>query len=58
MKQIYRLVHIQARQRAAQAVQAAPDGFVVTVAEPTRTQSAGATPYMPAPVPSWCLTGF
>lgn len=36
MKQIFRLVHATARQRAAQAVQSAPDGFVVEVKEPTR----------------------
>ena len=35
-KQIYRLVHTEARRRAAQAVQDAPDGMIVTVSEPTR----------------------
>ena len=37
MKQIYRLVHTQARQNALQAVQNAQEGHVVTIAEPTRT---------------------
>ncbi len=36
MKQTYILAHDQARRNAAQAVQNAPEGFVVTVAEPTR----------------------
>lgn len=36
MKQVFRLVHATARQRAVQAVQSAPDGFVVEVKEPTR----------------------
>lgn len=34
---IFRLTHEQARQRAAQAVLAAPAGFVVTIKEPTRS---------------------
>lgn len=37
MKQTYRLAHTQARQLALEAVKNAPDGFVVTVSEPTRT---------------------
>lgn len=35
-KRIFRLVHAEARRRAAQCVAEAPDGYVVTVAEPTR----------------------
>ena len=42
MKQTFILAHDVARQRAAQAVQAAPDGFVVTINEPTRTLSENA----------------
>lgn len=36
MKQTYRLVHRQARERALDAVSTAPDGMVVTISEPTR----------------------
>jgi hypothetical protein len=36
-KQTFVLAHQQARQRAVWAVAEAPQGFVVTVAEPTRT---------------------
>lgn len=36
-KQFYRLVHSQARQGAIAAIHAAPDGFIVTVAEPNRS---------------------
>jgi hypothetical protein len=36
-KQIYRLVHRQARAGAQLAITNAPDGWIVTVAEPTRT---------------------
>lgn len=35
-KKFYRLVHAEARRRAADACMAAPDCYVVTVAEPTR----------------------
>lgn len=35
-KRTFRLVHAEARRRAAQCVAEAPDGYVVTVAEPTR----------------------
>ena len=35
-QQTYRLVHSEARRRAAQAVQDAQDGMIVTIAEPTR----------------------
>lgn len=33
----FRLVHSQARQGAIAAIQAAPDGFIVKISEPTRT---------------------
>jgi len=36
-KRTYRLVHAEARRRAIADCQSAPDGFIVTVAEPTRT---------------------
>ena len=36
-KRIFRLSHPEARRRAAQACQDSPDGFVVTIAEPTRS---------------------
>lgn len=36
MKQTFTLVHAQARQRAAQAVLMAPEGYAVTISEPTR----------------------
>jgi hypothetical protein len=36
MKQVFRLAHDLARQRAARAVQEAPQGYLVTVSEPTR----------------------
>lgn len=36
-KRIYRLVHNEARRRAAQDAMTAPEGWVVTVSEPTRT---------------------
>lgn len=36
-KQTFRLVNPQVRQRAAQAVLDAPDGQIVTIAEPTRS---------------------
>jgi hypothetical protein len=35
-KRIFRLVHDEARRRAANEAMTAPDGYVVTVAEPTR----------------------
>jgi len=37
MKHVFRLAHQVARQRAIQAVQNAPEGFVVEVKEPTRS---------------------
>jgi hypothetical protein len=36
-KRIFCLVHAQARRLAAECVKQAPDGFIVTVQEPTRT---------------------
>lgn len=41
-KQQYRLSNPQVRQRAAQAVLDAPDGHLVTIAEPTRNLSQNA----------------
>ena len=37
MKQIFRLVHAEARRRAVEAVRSAPDGYVVEVKDATRT---------------------
>ena len=37
MKQTFRLVHAEARRRAVASVDNAPDGFMVTVSEPTRS---------------------
>lgn len=34
---IFRLVHAEARQRAAQAIASAPEGWIVKISEPTRT---------------------
>ena len=47
-KQYFRLVHAEARKRAAQACYEAPDGFAVTVSEPTRSldQNAAQWPYL------------
>ena len=36
MRHTFHLVHKQARQRALEALQDAPDGYVVTIHEPTR----------------------
>lgn len=36
-KRIYRLVHDEARRRARRDVESAPDGWIVTVSEPTRS---------------------
>lgn len=36
-KRVFILSHSEARRRAVQSCQDAPEGFVVTVAEPTRT---------------------
>ena len=48
MKQTYILAHPIARQRAIDAVKQAQEGFVVTVAEPTRSleQNAAQWPYL------------
>ena len=50
MKRIYRLVHDEARRRAAQDVQTAPDGYICTVSEATRTgeQNAAQWPILEA----------
>ena len=47
-KQTFIMAHAQARQRALQAVQQAPEGFVVVVSEPSRTldQNAAQWPYL------------
>lgn len=42
MKKVFVLSHITARQRAAQAVAESPDGFVVTISEPTRNSDQNA----------------
>jgi len=34
---LFRLVHAEARNRASQACQEAPDGYIVKIVEPTRT---------------------
>ena len=36
-KKLFRLVHRQARAGAQLAIQDAPDGYIVTISEPTRT---------------------
>ena len=36
-KRVFKLVHAQARRLAVETVQAAPDGYCVTVSEPTRS---------------------
>ena len=48
MKAVYILAHHEARRRAMQAVADAPDGYSVTIAEPTRTleQNAAQWPYL------------
>ena len=37
MKRTFILAHAEARKRALEAVQNAPDGYAVTISEPTRT---------------------
>lgn len=37
MKKTFTLAHLTARKRALQAVAEAPDGYVVTISEPTRS---------------------
>jgi len=48
VKTTYILAHTEARRRAVHAVQNAPEGRVVTIAEPTRTleQNAAQWPYL------------
>lgn len=41
-KRLFKLVHAEARRNALKFVQDAPDGFVVTVAAPTRSLDANA----------------
>lgn len=41
-KQIYRLVHSEARRRAAQAALEAPEGYIVRITPPTRSLDANA----------------
>lgn len=50
MKSTYHLAHDTARRNAVQAVQNAPEGFVVTVGEPTRNleQNAAQWPILQA----------
>ena len=50
MKKIFRLVHNQARQLAEETVRNAPDGYIVTISEPTRTldQNAAQWPLLNA----------
>lgn len=49
-KQTYRLAHDTARLLAVRAVQTAPEGYVITVSEPTRSLEANAAqwPYLEA----------
>ena len=49
-KQTFTLAHAVARQRAGKAVETAPDGYIVTIAEPTRTleQNAAQWPILEA----------
>lgn len=50
MKKIYRLVHPQARELAQEYIRNAPDGHIVTIAEPSRTldQNAAQWPLLQA----------
>ena len=50
MKQVFRLVHEISRQRAREAVDSAPDGYLVEVKESSRTleQNADQWPYLEA----------
>lgn len=49
-KRVFKLVHAQARQRALECVRGAPDGYAVTVQEPTRSldQNAAMWPVLQA----------
>ena len=61
MKQTFIMSHDLARQRAIQAVKDAPEGYAVTVGEPTRTldQNAAQWPYLEgfAKQKQLCLNG-
>jgi hypothetical protein len=50
MKKTFAMVHLNARKAACQAVAECPDGYVVTISEPTRTleQNAAQWPYLEA----------
>ena len=50
MKKVFRLVHQEARDRASAYCQSAPEGYVVTFSEPTRTleQNAAQWPILEA----------
>ena len=50
MKRVYIMAHTEARQRAMQAVKDAPEGYAVTVGEPTRNlnQNAAQWPILQA----------
>lgn len=41
-KKLFNLVHAEARRRACDAIQSAPDGYSVLISEPTRTTSQNA----------------
>lgn len=41
-KKVFKMAHAEARRRAIQAVQEAPEGYCVTVSEPTRSLSQNA----------------
>ena len=47
-KRLFRLVHAQARAGAIKAVQDAPEGYICTISEPSRTleQNAAQWPYL------------
>mgnify|MGYP001171457711 CR=1 FL=1 len=49
-KRVFKLVHAQARRNAREAVESAPDGYCVTVSEPTRSldQNAAMGPILQA----------
>lgn len=49
-KRVFKLVHAKARRNAREAVENAPDGYCVTVSEPTRTldQNAAMWPILEA----------
>mgnify|MGYP006349549397 CR=1 FL=1 len=47
-KRVFKMAHAEARRRAVEAVQMAPEGWCVTVSEPARTleQNAAQWPYL------------